>query len=139
MTVFPFWPTEIKFPGSDYNRQTIAPLTNWASPTINYTSYQGDPRIEERVVADVASFGRQLGIISEAVLELADGDTSGKAVDRLREIVARIDTIKQQNSRVLEERAEEAFAAFLRADPAAAAELLEMMQQKLKDAAKPEV
>lgn len=135
MFSFPFpWPTEIKFPGSDQNNQDIHPVTNWLSPTM--ITYAGDREIEERVVSEVASFGKQLGIVTEALLEIAD-DRPGGAIDRLRLIATRVENIKQRYHRALEEKAEEAFEALFKADPAAAERLVAALEQKVAGGALP--
>lgn len=92
--------------------------------------YAGDHAVEERIVAEVASFGRQLGIIAEAVLEIVD-ERQGEAVERLRSIVNRVETIKARHNRSLEARAEEAFGALIAADPVAADRLLSVLEQRL--------
>lgn len=84
----------IQYPGL---AQNIAPATNWFSQMI-----PGDPRragIEEKAVA-VASYGQQLGLISEVLLALA-GQSGVKldkpasdARDRLAKIVGQIEAIK---------------------------------------------
>ncbi|WP_181707597.1 hypothetical protein [Chthonobacter rhizosphaerae] len=132
MLTFPFpWPTEIKFPGADSNQQVIAPVTNWLSPTV--VTYAGDREIEERIVSEVASFGKQLGILTEALLELAD-DRPGAGLERLRQVANRVETVKARYHRALEDKAEEAFMALLRADPAAAERLVAALEQRVDDA-----
>lgn len=72
--------------------------TGWFSPstTVNNT-YNGDPAIEERVTREVASYGRQLGWLSEIVLAMAKEEALPKdAVQKLTEAVARIDKIKKE-------------------------------------------
>src|SRR5476649_2370891 len=73
--------------------------TPWFSPTINIA---GDAAIEERVVTDVASYGKQIGWLSEIVLELAKkSELKGETVTRLEKAVEKIKLIKetQQQSR----------------------------------------
>jgi hypothetical protein len=103
----------------------------WMTPAI--VPYAGDRAIEERVVAEVASFGRQLGILSDALLEIADGEP-GRAVERLRAVVNRIETVKARYGRVLEEKAEEAFMALLEADPMAAGRLVDALERRVSEA-----
>lgn len=132
MLTFPFpWPTEIKFPGADSNQQYIAPVSNWLSPTV--ITYAGDREIEERIVSEVASFGKQIGILTEALLELAD-ERAGIGVERLRQVANRVETVKARYHRALEEKAEEAFMALLRADPAAAERLVAALEQRVDEA-----
>ncbi|BBE71407.1 hypothetical protein [Oharaeibacter diazotrophicus] len=93
-------------------------------------TYAGDRTVEAQVVAEVASFGKQLGILAEAVLEIAD-ERQGAGVERLRSIVTRVETIKAHHARSLEDRAEEAFGALAAADPAAASRLLSSLERRL--------
>lgn len=92
--------------------------------------YAGDKVVEDRVVAEVASYGKQLGIIAEAVLEIAD-ERQGSGVERLRSLVNRVETIKARHNRSLEDRAEEAFGALIAADPVAADRLLMALERRL--------
>ena len=95
----PWWGF-FKGPLSGDVTQDIAPDTRWWSPQIEF-NFAGDRRIENEVVMDVASYGKQLGILSDVVLELAK-DNKGKEVTRLRELVAEIETVKQRYSTNLE-------------------------------------
>ncbi len=99
-----------------------------------HMTFAGDRAIEERVVSEVASFGRQIGILTEALLEIADGEP-GPAVDRLRSVATRVETVKGRFSRVLEEKAEDAFMALLKADPVAAGRLVDALERRVVEAA----
>jgi hypothetical protein len=85
-------------------------------------------------VAEVASYGRQIGILSEALLEIADGEP-GKAVERLRAVATRVETVKAHFTRALEEKAEDAFMALLEADPTAAGRLVDALERRVVEAA----
>ena len=50
----------------------FAPLSGAVSQDISASPYQGVPEIEIAIIKEVGSFGQQLGIISEAVKELAE-------------------------------------------------------------------
>jgi hypothetical protein len=89
--------------------------------------------IEERVVAEVASYGKQLGILAEALLEIAD-ERPGRGVERLRSLVNRIEIVKSHYRRALEDKAEEAFDALLAADPPAAERLVAALEQRVVSA-----
>jgi hypothetical protein len=104
------------------------PFPGYLAPTI--VTYAGDRAIEERIVTEVASFGRQLGILTAALLEVADGEP-GKAVERLRAVANRVETVKGQFRRALEDNAEDAFMALLDADPAAAARLVDAFERRV--------
>jgi hypothetical protein len=103
---------------------------------IQTTETVADPAesaIEERVVAEVASYGKQLGILAEALLEIAD-ERPGRGVERLRSLVNRIEIVKSHYRRALEDKAEEAFDALLAADPPAAERLVAALEQRVVSA-----
>jgi|HubBroStandDraft_6_1064221.scaffolds.fasta_scaffold133454_2 hypothetical protein len=60
--MFPF-PTSVAFPGAGGNFQNIL------SPSISL-DFAGDPAVEAEVTAEVASYGRQIGWLSDIVLAL---------------------------------------------------------------------
>ncbi len=93
--------------------QVVAPNTTWFPTVINY---QGDPVIERRITEEVASFGKQLGIISEALLEIADR-SGQKQIDRLRRIVSDINELKARQHVSLTEATRDSFEALARDDP----------------------
>ncbi len=99
--LFPWWGF-FKGPLSGDVTQDIAPITSWLSPQFEF-NFAGNRRIEAKVVADVASYGKQLGILSEALLELADGN-KGRGVARLKELAAQIDKVKHQDTDKLEQQ-----------------------------------
>ncbi|SON56459.1 hypothetical protein HDIA_2918 [Hartmannibacter diazotrophicus] len=146
MNLSPFWPDffglgdgggntfNTRFGVTDSNRQNFLPVTSFLSPTVvNYNDYQGDTRIEERVISDVASFGKQLGIVTEALLAVIDSDDDGEKFDRLRHLVARVEEIKQRCQRSDEERAKDAFEKLLKSDGKRARQLLEALQAEWAD------
>ena len=92
--------------------QVVAPNTTWFPTVFNY---QGDPVIERRITEEVASFGKQLGIISEALLEIADR-SGQKQIDRLRRIVFDINELKARQHVSLTEATRDSFEALARDD-----------------------
>jgi hypothetical protein len=87
------------------NVQSIAPMTNWGQ--ITQVTYQGNPAIEKRVTEQVASFGKQLGIISEAVLTIArrlDGIEHEPEIQRLIELARQVDKVKAESRQEVEAR-----------------------------------
>ena len=75
--------------------------TNWFSPTVEY-NFAGNRAIEADIVSNVASYGRQLGVLTEAVLEIAKSD-KGPAMIRLKELADTIKTRKEERQASLEE------------------------------------
>ena len=59
----------------DVNQHITAP---WFSPNLT-VNYAGNPAVEDRVVKEVASYGRQIGWLTEIVLALARKQTLPEA------------------------------------------------------------
>jgi hypothetical protein len=84
--------------GLPWSGDVMQNMTSWWSPTIN-NNYAGNLPLEERVITDVASYGTQLGWISEIVLALASNKKPpAGAVHKLSKAVDRINRIKQDFS-----------------------------------------
>lgn len=115
---FGFWP--FAWPNMAPADLTQRILPDWSLQHIT-VNYQGNPAIEKDVAAKVASYGKQLGIITEAVLALADGTPDkSKRIERLRDIANRIDEIKQQHRSDLADSAQQAMDSLAKTDRAAA-------------------
>jgi hypothetical protein len=113
MADFPFtWPF---FQATKTFDQSINP--GWFDVNIN--NYAGNPQVEKDVVEKVASFGMQLGILTEAVLELAGNKPRphGSAVTRLRDIAAKIEALKTLNQASLTDQADAAMKRLAKAEP----------------------
>ena len=116
----PFWLFPWNLAPASLN-QPILPDWSLQHITVNY---QGDPAIEKDVAANVASYGKQLGIITEAVLALArdEGDDS-EPIKRLRKVADDIEQIKRKHRSDLVASAREAMQTLAEKDPAAAARI----------------
>lgn len=90
---------DINFPYTgDYQRL----FSGWFSPqtTINFA---GKWPVEERVITDVASYGTQLGWISDIVLALAEKkEPNSAAVQKLAHAVEQIKAIKAKHANTIE-------------------------------------
>lgn len=91
-----FWAPQVHFPWSGSVAQHIAPDTDWFFGAIQPGA--GDGRIE-RQAFDVASYGKQLGLITEVLLELAQqapkaSPRAQASIARLQQIQAAIEAIK---------------------------------------------
>lgn len=75
--------------------QDINPVTSWLSPQVEF-NFAGKREVEADVVSNIASYGKQLGTIIPALLELA-GDTQGPALDELRALEVKIESIKEKH------------------------------------------
>jgi hypothetical protein len=102
--------------------QDIRPVTSWFSPQIDL-NFAGSREIEAEVVARVASYGKQLGIMSETLIELADGKR-GPALERLQRLMREVEEVKARQQHDLEDDARDALARLEKSDPAALERLL---------------
>lgn len=84
--------------------QSISPVTSWFSP--NYEiNFAGDKNIEQKIIADVASYGTQLDRLTEAVLVLAQERTE-PAIEKLRAVHKDIEALKAKTREQLVSRIE---------------------------------
>ena len=113
-----FWPFTWPNLAPTSLNQPILPDWSLQHITVNY---QGDPAIEKEVAAKVASYGKQLGIITEAVLALAHGGPDeAEPVKRLRTVAEKIEKIKEQHRSDLADSAQQAMDALAKTDRDAA-------------------
>lgn len=79
------------------------------SPTLTVNG-AGDPALEREIVEDVATYGAQIGQISEVVLALAAGEDVTKldALAKLKAMVAAIEKKKAEYGKTALERARKA-------------------------------
>lgn len=119
---FYFNPDVFRLPFSGNVEQDISPLTNWFSPQVEL-NFSGNKNIEAAVISEVASYGKQLGILNDAVLALA-GDNDHPAIQRLSEITAQIEKVKDRCKADQKSVAKEQLDRLLKNDPEALKELL---------------
>lgn len=110
------WPIAQLVPGTV--AQSILP--GWGSTNVT-VNYQGSPDVETEVVRDVASFGRQIGWLSEIVLELCkthppQGEAK-EAEAKLRAAAKRIKAIKDRREESARIEATEALERFRKEHP----------------------
>jgi len=91
-----FWAPQFHFPWSGSVAQHIEPNTTWFSDLIQPGA--GNARIEEKAFA-TASYGKQLGLITEVLIDVAQGvaalsPEATKSLQSLQTIKTRIDAIK---------------------------------------------
>jgi len=119
--LFPWWGL-LKAPWSGDVTQDIAADTRWLSPQFEL-NFSGNRKIEAEVVAEVASYGKQLGALSEAVLEIAQGEP-GDAVERLKRLAAQVEGVKRKHRDRLEQRLRDDLDQLKQQDPEALERLL---------------
>jgi hypothetical protein len=88
---FWLWAPQVHFPWSGSVAQHIAPETDWFFAGI--APEAGDARIERQAFG-VASYGRQLGLITEVLLALAQ--ETPPASPQARESIARLQRIRDE-------------------------------------------
>ncbi len=120
--MYNFWPTSNRAPWSGNVTQDM--LQGWFSPTIN-VEIEGDAEIEEKIIREHASYGKQLGRLADAVLALAKhaDATNLKEVKDLAEIAVPIkDAVKAHNKQKQQivDQAEDAMARLAEHDAGAA-------------------
>lgn len=91
-------------------------------PSLFSTQMKGSPEIEARVVREVASYGRQLGKVLEALQALSAA--TGVALPEIEELVAGVERVKAEAKDALREEAEAALARLKAADEGAWAEVV---------------
>ena len=89
------WSPQFYFPWSGGVMQQIDPDPTWFSHWI--TPGAGNAAIEEKAFSGVASYGKQLGLITDVLLAIVDETAltaEPRAVDDLRRIRSRIEMLK---------------------------------------------
>jgi hypothetical protein len=116
----PLWMFRAPWSGNVAQRIT-AP---WFSPSLT-VNYAGDAAVEDRVVTEVASYGKQLGWLTEIVIASANGQPlPTETLARLEKAARKIDAIKEQSRASAVEAANNALDRLERDDPAQYNELL---------------
>jgi len=90
----PFWIFRAPLSGNvDVAQRITAP---WFSPSLT-VNYAGDAAIEDRVVTEVASYGKQLGWLTEIAIALAKKQAvPEETLRRLEQACAQIEAIKNR-------------------------------------------
>lgn len=95
-----FWAPQLHFPWSGSVAQQIEPNLGWFFGAIRPGA--GDGTVE-RDAFEVATYGKQLGLISDALLGLSGRspvtpDQANLALDRLEEIRVKIESLKNKRA-----------------------------------------
>ena len=110
----PFWIFRGPWSG-DVAQRITAP---WFSPSLT-VNYAGDPAVEDRVVTEVASYGKQLGWLTEIAIALARMQpVPEETLGRLEKAAKDIAVIKEQVGVSAVEAANDALDRLERHDPA---------------------
>ncbi len=135
-----FWAPQLHFPWSGSVAQRIEPTTDWFFAGINPGA--GNSRIEQKAF-DVASYGKQLGLITEILIDLADrarptSELAGRSLERLKRIREEIERIKtaEYSSQALDVEAQ-VLELKRKGDPSYA-RLAERLRTILRESASPD-
>ena len=110
----PLWMFRWPWSG-DVAQRITAP---WFSPSLT-VNYAGDPEVEDRVVTEVASYGKQLGWLTEIAIALARMQpVPEETLGRLEKAAKDIAAIKEQVGVSAVEAANDALDRLERHDPA---------------------
>lgn len=119
-SLFSFFTPTIQFPASGDVDFNYAPYTKWEAPAF----FRGNEQVETRAYSEVASPGRQLGWLMEAVLALAakDGIEGEKlqampALSQLKTCYDEIEKIKIEHKEDTEQLARELLNRLKELDP----------------------
>lgn len=104
------------------------------SPALT-VNYAGNAEVEQRVVADVASYGKQIGWLNRLVLDLANrGVPDPHTLEQLTKAVEKIEAIKKEHAKTTLEDANTALDLLQTEQVAEYRHLLEMRLQRLAPA-----
>ena len=122
-----FWQQFLNNPVNGEVDQEILP--SWFSTNITVKG-QGEPELEQKIVTDVATYGKQLGELTEVVLALAESTnlTGCKALQELRSIAEQVELTKQAHRKTVQQRAERALQELAESDPEGLSRLIASFQ-----------
>ena len=98
-------------------------MTSWLSPNLEI-NFAGKPDVEKDIVANIASYGRQLGVVIPVLLQ-ALGDVDSPEVEKLRALAGDIEAAKQKHKIRQAETLKQGLLSLKETDPEAFRSLLE--------------
>jgi hypothetical protein len=121
-----FWAPQFHFPFSGSVAQRIEPDTRWFFDAIRPEAGNGEV---EQQIFDVASYGRQLGLITEVLLsQTSKGtiapDQAAQSLVDLKKVYGEIEGVKRRNSDKLTRSAVAVLEKLQKSDPAELARVL---------------
>ena len=126
-----FWAPQFHFPFSGSVAQRIEPDTSWFFSGIRPEAGNGDL---EQQIFDVASYGRQLGLITEVLLSKSRPgaiapEQAAQSLARLEGVYREVEAVKRRNSDKLARSAVAALEKLQASDPAELARVLGRFSQ----------
>lgn len=124
--MLPWYQSNFNFPLSGNINQKIEP--DWFFDAI--VPEAKDRPIEKKAVMNIASYGKQIGIITKLLLSIAaeSDKIDTKAFEDLKEIQQQINNIKSANKSCIHENAKAALDSLKDADPEALKKLIKEYQ-----------
>jgi len=115
-----FWSPQYHFPFSGSVAQRIEPDTNWFFAGIRPEA--GNAEVEKEIF-DVATYGRQLGLINEVLLAMAGSkqvpqEQATESLQRLEEVYCEVETVKSRHKQKLSKSATAVLEKLQASDPA---------------------
>lgn len=129
-----YWAPQFHFPFSGAVQQDIAPSTDWFFGGIQPGT--GDAALEQAVFDKVASYGKQLGILTDTMLWLAGGVADGTAppaLEQLRDLQRQVEALKSRHRDETLAQAESLLETLARTQPDTLRELLGRYAKALPD------
>jgi hypothetical protein len=128
-----FWAPQLHLPFGGSVAQSIEPSTSWFFDSISPAA--GDANVEKQAF-EVASYGRQLGLITEVLVAIADkvtpdAEDARRSLARLRDIQAEIERIKERDAATLVDEIEQGIARLERMRDPRYAELRQRLERAL--------
>ena len=122
-----FWQQVVRLPWSGEVDQHIAP--SLFSTSINVRGL-GEPKLEQQIFTEVATYGKQLGELTDVVLSLAEAANLADchALKELKAIARDVDKKKQEYRESAQQRAERALQELADSDPEGLSRLLSSYQ-----------
>lgn len=108
-------------------------MTQQIIPRFFSADIKGDPEIEAHVQADVASYGKQLGKILEAVKTIANDPKVMVEIPEIEQLIEDIELVKSKNRNDAESQAISALDHLRKTDEKAWRDLIKKSQKKLRD------
>jgi hypothetical protein len=131
---FWMWAPQLHFPWSGNVAQQIEPDTRWFFDSI--TPDAGNARVEKKAF-EHASYGKQIGLITEVLIELGAQESglsakARKSLDRLKTIAKQIEQYKSDDAQWLADEIEVQLHALHARDAARFGELTGRLRPLLK-------
>jgi len=126
-----FWAPQFHFPFSGSVAQQIEPDTRWFFAGIRPEAGNGDV---EKQIFEVASYGRQLGLITEVLLAqtgsaAVPADDAAESLGKLETVYREVEAVKSRNKAKLKRSAVAMLEKLQASDPAELARVLARFSQ----------